>query len=281
MLRRGFLSTILATLAACAGPGSGGAPPGAIAQLLGHDPASVLRPDHRPWDELLKRYHRLRSDRVALFPYGAVSQAEQEVLDAYLNGLASYPVTLLNRRAQYAYWLNLHNALLLRLVMQRYMLSSVRDLDRLGDGNSPLGPGPWGFDVIRVDGVPLSLWDIRERILRPVWRDPRLHYGLFLAAIGGPNLQARAFEGAIIDRQLEDAALEFVNHPRAVRMQQGRLVLSSLYTWYADDFGGQHQALLGHLRMYARPGIDPLLVLGVPVAFEFDWSLNDATGLRN
>jgi Protein of unknown function, DUF547 len=71
--------------------------------------------------------------------------------------------------------------------------------------------GPWGRKLIEVEGEPLSLDDIEHRILRPIWRDPRLHYAVNCAALGCPNLRSSAFTAANADILLETAASDYVN----------------------------------------------------------------------
>ena len=198
-------------------------------------------------------------------------------LDSYIQNLATYPVDALDRREQYAYWLNLYNALAVRLVLSRYLVLSIRDIDF---GGGPIGDGPFDRKLVAVLGEPVSLSDIRNRILRPIFNDPRLHYGLCDAAIGAPNLQRRVFTGDRVDRMLDGAALDYVNHPRGVRREGPRLVLSGLYDWYATDFGETPASVLSHVRRYASPGLVTHLGSALALHHEFDWSLNDGTGIR-
>jgi hypothetical protein len=232
--------------------------------------------DHAPLAVLLDRHVLKRSDGVHLFAYGDVTEAERANLDRYIRELAGFAVDSLDRREQYAFWLNLYNALVLRLVLSRYLVLSIQDI---GFGLGPLGDGPFERELVAVLGRPVSLSDIRERILWPIFKDPRLHYGLCDAAIGAPNLQPRVFTGERVDRMLDGAALDYVNHPRGARLAGGRLILSEMYQSHLNHFGGTQAELLAHLRLYA---VDPMRSVprGVKkVSYAFDWSLNDGTGL--
>ncbi|MDA0341695.1 MAG: DUF547 domain-containing protein [Proteobacteria bacterium] len=234
--------------------------------------------DHSPLAALLERHVFQRSDGVHLFGYGDLSEREHDTLDRYIRDLAGFPVEALDRREQYAYWLNLYNALVLRLVLSRYLVLSIRDIDF---GVGPLGAGPFERKLVAVRGEALSLSDIRNSILRPVFDDPRLHYGLCDAAVGSPNLQRRVFTGERVDRMLDGAALDFIHHLRAVRRKGPNLMLSGLYNWYAVDFGGAPVGVLSHLQSFAGPGLLADLRPGLGQRYEFDWSLNDGTGIRN
>lgn len=277
--RRGFLAGGLLTagLAGCAGfGGRRDRPfhPGPVRPLphwRAYTPGSKRLVDHSIWSRFLAIYVRKRSDKVPMLPYGEIAGAELELLDSYLADLAGTPVHALDRPEQYAFWLNLHNALVVRLITRAYLVLSVRDID-FGDGT------PWHRPIVEVEGRPLSLADIRNGILRAYWRDGRLHYGLSYGAIGSPGLMREAFTGQNVDLLLDEQALDFVNHPRGVWIEGGRATLSGLYDWYLDDFGGTRMAILAHLKLYALPALRAELTESMPISYAFDWSLNDATG---
>jgi hypothetical protein len=279
--RRAFLATTACVALASCAPSQ---PPSKqpAAPIKGywerHVAGSNRQVDHGPWAALLERHVIERSDGVHLFAYGDLSATERGSLDSYIHELAGFAIDSLDRREQYAFWLNLYNALVLRLVLSRYLVLSIRDI-RFGVG--PFGDGPFERELVAVLGQPLSLSDIRDGILWPIFKDPRLHYGLCDAAIGSPNLQRRVFTGERVDRMLDGAALDFVNHPRGVRSEGKNLVLSGMYERHAAAFGGSLETVLEHVGSYATPGVSWGLAGKPSARFEFDWSLNDGTGLRN
>ena len=127
---------------------------------------------------------------------------------------------------------------------ENYPIKSIKEVD-ISPGF--FANGPWGKKLFKVEGVPLSLDDIEHRILRPIWQDPRIHYLINCASVGCPNLQPIALTGQNVPAILEAAAREFINHPRAVSYDGGRLVLSELYQWYAEDFGGDDESIIFHI----------------------------------
>jgi hypothetical protein len=122
----------------------------------------------------------------------------------------------------------------------------------------------------------VSLDDIEHRILRPIWKDPRLHYALNCASIGCPNLQVRAFNAANGESLLEKGARDFINHRRGASVKDGRLRVSSIYTWFKEDFGGNDAGVIRHLSAFAKPGLKTSLK-GIRVIDDddYDWSLNE------
>lgn len=230
--------------------------------------------DHAPWSRILAAYRTMGADGVARFRYGAMSPGDVAALGAYIERLAGMRVSGLNRPEQLAYWLNLYNALTVKLVRDHYPLASIRDID-ISPGWFAIGP--WDAALVKIEGEPLSLNDIEHRILRPLWQDPRVHYGLNCASIGCPNLPAAAFTGATVDAMLDQGARDFVNHPRGARIVDGRLEVSSIYVWFAPDFGGTDIATIEHLRRYAEPPLQAALQEMTRISGDdYDWSLNDA-----
>ena len=130
--------------------------------------------------------------------------------------------------------------------------------------------------AVSVEGEALSLDDIEHRILRPIWKDPRLHYVLNCAALGCPNLQPRAFTAGNAQALLSRGARRYVNDPRGVAFDGDRLIVSSLYDWYAADFGGTDTAIISHLKRYAGPVLLAKLEAARCIDDDYDWALNDA-----
>ena len=136
--------------------------------------------------------------------------------------------------------------------------------------------GPWDKELVAVEGERVSLNDIEHRILRPIWRDPRIHYAVNCASVGCPNLYAEAFTGDRLEAQLDSAARAYVNNPRAARVEDGKLVVSSLYIWFGEDFGGDDRAIIAHLKRYAdQPLTERLGGLKAIADHDYDWELND------
>ncbi|MFN9833799.1 MAG: DUF547 domain-containing protein [Phenylobacterium sp.] len=109
----------------------------------------------------------------------------------------------------------------------------------------------------------------------PAWRDPRVHYAVNCASFSCPDLPRRAWRGAGLQAALDEAARIYVNHPRAVRFEGDALVVSSIYRWYAEDFGSSDAAVIAHLARFARPPLAARLKASRRIArTTYDWSLN-------
>ena len=182
-------------------------------------------------------------------------------------------VSGLARDEQFSYWVNLYNALTIDVVLDHYPVDSIRDID-ISPGL--FADGPWGRALVEIEGRPVSLDDIEHRILRPIWRDPRIHYAVNCASIGCPNLATTAFIPGDAERLLDEGAAAFVNHDRGCRIDGDGVRVSSIYAWFEEDFGGDDAGVIGHLRQHARGArADALGALDRIYGHDYDWRLND------
>ena len=179
----------------------------------------------------------------------------------------------LNRDEQKAYWINLYNALTVKVVLDHYPVRTIRLINL---SSRAFARGPWDTKLLTVEGEELSLNDIEHRILRPIWQDPRVHYAVNCASLGCPNLQPQAFTGRDVEMQLEKAAREFINHPRGVSFPRNRLQVSSIYFWFQEDFGGSEKGIIKHLRKYLTgKNLEQLDKVEKRIGHDYDWNLND------
>jgi len=226
--------------------------------------------DYSAWAAFLDRYRSVGGDGVARLAYDKVSKPDRARLDAFVRALETAPVDRMARPQQLAYWINLYNAATVRVVLERYPVSTIRKID-----GGLLGLGPWNKKLLTVAGEPLSLNDIEHRIVRPIHADARIHFALNCAALGCPNLAAAPFTAAELNTQLDVATRTFVNHPRGLRLEKGKLTGSSIFDWYAVDFGGP-EGVVAFARRYADDKTRGLLQGRARIErFSYDWKLND------
>lgn len=240
-----------------------------------HDPASRQKIDRGAWDKFLNQFvvapHPSGINRVR---YQAVTAADLKGVKSYLQSMQALMISTYNRFEQKAFWINVYNALTLELILSRFPVVSIRDIN-ISPGL--FERGPWGAKMLTIEGEKLSLDDIEHRILRPIWKDNRIHYAVNCASLGCPNLQPEAYTGENTDALLERGAREFINHPRGVSIQKGRLQVSSIYVWFQEDFGGDPADLMEHWQEYADPPLaDALQKYSGGLAHDYDWRLNGA-----
>lgn len=231
------------------------------------------------WAEILETYLRSGDEgQPNLFDYQALAADTEDRgdLELYIAALEGTPVSTLSREEQFAFWVNLYNALTVKVVLDHYPVPSIR---KIGISPGLFSVGPWGAKLVTVEGKRLSLDNIEHDILRPGWQDPRIHYAVNCASIGCPNLAPEPYEAATLESQLDEAARDYINSPRGIDVRGSRVRASKIYDWYGEDFGDSHADILAHVRQYADKdllaeieGIDRIS------SFAYDWALNDVSG---
>ena len=239
-----------------------------------HDPNATTVVDHSALDRFLGRY--LVTDDpsgVNRLRYGEVTVQDRTGLESYIADLQSVAVSRLQRDEQKAYWINLYNAATVKVILDHYPVDSITNID-LSSGL--FSRGPWEAKLLSIEGEEVSLNDVEHRILRPIWKDPRIHYAVNCASIGCPNLQRRAYTADNAEELLEKGAREYINHPRGAAFEGRKLVLSSIYDWFQEDFEGTEAGVLRHLRRYADSDLGGRLEnFSGRIGYAYDWSLNE------
>jgi hypothetical protein len=255
----------------------GTAKPGGPQATLGRDwPASdrvsIGDVDHRAWGALLKRY----VDAEGRVAYSAWKRSAPDLraLEAYLDTLSrADPERPTSREARLAFWINAYNALTVCGILQE--LSTAATPRRAEPGAGPDSPGGW---LLRVSGRSYSLGQIEDEILRPMG-EPRVHFAIVCGARGCPRLLNEGYSAAGLEEQLaRNSRAFFADRTKFAREADGRLRLSAILDWYADDFGKTAAERLRTIAPYLPDERSRRLaesgVAGVDY-FEYDWNLND------
>ena len=219
--------------------------------------------DHGRFDHLLATYVIVdHPSGINRFRYADVSPGDRKKLRQYIAGLARLDPRDYSRMEQKAYWLNLYNVLMLSSVLRAYPVKSLA-INSIKDKQ-----------LIRVAGVKLSLEDIENRILRPLWQDRKIVFGLSCATLSCPNIQQQAFTSSNTGQLLERSAREFINHPRGVNLKNKQLQASQIFQWFGHDFGSDKK-MIKFFAHYAED-LKALYLLGFSgeIAYSFDSRVN-------
>lgn len=240
---------------------------------------NVAHIEHTAWQEILNDYLRAHDSGVNRFDYGALkaNAGDFAKLASYLASLQSLDPRNYSRVEQKAYWINFYNALTVKVVTDAYPVKSIKDISEslLGKLGRIFG-GPWDDVHAKVAGLDLTLNNVEHGILRPIWKDNRIHYAVNCASYGCPNLSATAFTAENTEELLDAGARAYVNHPRGVDfVDDDFIVISSIYKWYVTDFGGTEKSVIEHLIQYADKALATRLrKFAGSVDYEYDWNLN-------
>ena len=274
--RMGLQRSLASSLLAAAILASGCAPqqPESISEWDVSDESNVEPIDHGPWQDILDGYVDPDPRGVNVLDYAALAASSDDTakLAAYLEHLEGIDPRDFRRAEQMAYWINFYNARTVKTVLDAYPVDSIKEIHQ---GEVPM-TGPWGDVCANVAGQDLTLDQIEHDILRPIWRDKRIHYAVNCAAYSCPQLIDTAFTAANTESLLEAGARAYVNSARGVDVVADEfIVLSSIYKWYPEDFGGTEESVIEHLTQYADGELAAFLEgFGGTIDYDYDWKLN-------
>ncbi|MEO1628882.1 MAG: DUF547 domain-containing protein, partial [Bacteroidota bacterium] len=187
-------------------------------------------------------------------------KADRSALDAYLKMLsANPPSSSWSSKEAMAFWINAYNAFTVQLIVDNYPLSSITNLD---------GGKTWKVKRISIGGKKYSLDQIENGILRPTYKDARIHFAVNCAARSCPPLLNRAWTAANLNSNFDKQAKAFINNPKFNKIGAGKVEISKIFEWYAADFGN----IVDYLNKYSTTKISSGAAVGY---LDYDWALNE------
>ena len=220
--------------------------------------------DNSIWADLLSQY--VVDGKVDYQGF----QNDEDRLDAYLQILEQVSPDDLEEDERFAFYVNAYNAWTIKLILGKYPdLKSIKDL-------GSIFKSPWKKKLARIDGELITLDNIEHDILRPQFKDPRVHVAVNCASKSCPPLMAEPFSGAELDRQLDELSIAFVNDRTRNRLEGLNLKVSAIFKWFAEDFNGD---VVGFFQKYAQGELKDRLDAEkdkIKLKYlDYDWSLND------
>ncbi len=223
-------------------------------------------------------------------------KANPQRLNSFLTTLADLPQETYQKwddQEKIAWWINAYNVLTLKAIIDHYPIRASFFKGFVYPRNSIRQiPGVWDTLRFPVMGEKMTLDEIEHSVLRQKFNEPRIHLALVCAAMGCPPLRTEPYEGAKLDRQLNDQARIFLADPKKFRLDrgQGKVYLSSIFKWFGGDFvknygtdkaftgfSQEERAVLNFVSRYlASSDRDYLLKGSYTITYlDYDWSLNE------
>ncbi len=234
-----------------------------VVSLIFSTRSAGAAPDNRIFADLLTKYNHSGVVDYAGF------KKEESRLDAYLEALADVKPDSLARDDRFAFYANAYNAWTIKLILSGYPgVESIKDL-------GSFFKSPWKKKFVKIDGQVITLDTIEHDILRPEFKDPRVHVAVNCASKGCPSLWGEPFSGDQLDAQLNAAAAAFINDPGFNRLENDTLYISRIFKWFSEDFGDDaidflDQYAAGHLKQAITSRRSSLKIRYL----DYDWSLN-------
>ncbi len=237
------------------------------------EPESLINVAHSAFKEVLTAYiSDQHPSGIARFNFNAVSASDRTKLESYLDYLQLLEPRQLNEGQAKAYWVNIYNAATLKMMLDAYeddRVSSIRDA-RTG----VFSARPWKRKLVTISQQKMSLDDIHNGVLRPMYKDHRIHFALFFFSLGGPDVSATILEGENNEEVLNALEKNYMSHYRAARLNGSELVLSGLFETYDTDFADDFDSLLQYIAQHVPEEISAAFPNISDTRYEYDWGIN-------
>jgi hypothetical protein len=226
-----------------------------IKQTTQNQVSSTTEFNHDEFDALLRKY----VTSTGKVDYNGF-KADRTKLQNYLKNLkdnehdASW-----SRNKKLAYWINMYNANTIELILKYNIPSSIMNIN---NGKA------WDLAIVEVGSKKHSLNQIEHDIIRKQFGDPRIHFACVCAAKSCPKLLNLAYTEFNLNAKLDEQTKNFINNSARNQISDGKLVVSSLFDWYASDFGDVN----AYIRKYYNGSFKDDKKIEY---MDYDWSLNN------
>jgi hypothetical protein len=240
-------------------------------------PRSDFDHSHKLWTEVLAAH--VREDA---FDYKSLKE-DHAKLDTYLGSLeAVMPEEFASwkRKQRFAFWIDAYNAYTVKRVVDAYPIASIKDL---GDDKKSI----WDQEFIPLGRLwpeagdrKLTLNEVENKILRPRFKDARIHAAVNCASRSCPPLLEEAFVADRLDTQLDTQVERWLaDSERNLFDRKGnRLLVSKIFDWFKDDFvrdAGSVQAwIAARAPEEEREWLESAMDLKIEY-LDYSWRLNE------
>jgi|SRR5688572_8363262 len=233
----------------------------AVVLVLGGAASALPLPDPAPFDAVLAA-----RARGGGFDYRGATGQDRKRLAAYLANLGDAPPSAMTADEKKAFYVNAYNAMAIGIVLDRYPIESIMDVD-----------GAFRKITRRIGGETLSLDDIENKLRS--FDDPRFHFAIVCVSESCPPLAPRAYSAETVSAAFDRQGRAFVNDPRrnAIDRTKGRVALSKIFDWNRKEFERAAGSVSRYVARYAadRATADWLASRAErPDFLEYDWALN-------
>lgn len=210
-------------------------------------------PDHTLFDKILGKY----VSSTGKVNYKGL-KSDKKLLDQYLSELKKSPASKASKNEKLAFWINAYNAFTLKMIIDNYPVKSITSL---------YTGKPWDHPWIIIDNKTYSLNDIEHKIIRPQFKEPRIHFAVNCASVSCPPLANKAYTAENLESMLEKATSSFINSKENI-ITSSAIKLSPLFDWYKVDFGDVRNFISKYSKI--KPSKSATISF-----LEYNWNLNE------
>lgn len=206
------------------------------------------------WDKVLKAH--VTTSGVVDYATIKADPSFAKTVSLFSN---QHPDASWSRNEEMAFWINVYNVFTVKLIIDNMPLKSIMDIDK-----------PWDKKFVKLKDKVYSLNQIENEILRPKFKDARVHFAINCASYSCPKLANYVIRAESLDATLTKLTKSFLADTNRNKISPDKVELSQIFEWFADDFTTKSD-LIGFINTYApvqvKQGVKPSFIT-------YSWALN-------
>ena len=180
----------------------------------------------------------------------------------------SHPNLFPTKEHVYAYHINTYNALAMKGVIERGIPKNFSSLLKRASF--------FKFRGVVIGGKKTNLYDYENKVIRPLG-EARVHFALNCMVVDCPRLPRKVFRPESIEKDLQAAAVEFLNNPKniEVSVNEKAVYLSGIIKFYVKDYvpSGDKKDLIPYVNQFRSKTVPA----DYRVKFlDYDWTVNQS-----
>ena len=183
----------------------------------------------------------------------------------------SHPELFNNDNDKKAYWINVYNAIILKLMIDN-------------PGKNILDISLFKHAIFlkkhTIGGKRISPYKIENKILRKKYKDSRIHFAINCASNSCPPLGNRILIGDSLDYQLNKKTKNYINNPSniIINHKDKTIYVNKIFKWFKKDFLKDFDSINEYIYYYLNKDNLPINkneFLSYKIKYEkYDWSIN-------
>ncbi len=159
-----------------------------------------------------------------------------------------------------AIWINSYNLFVIKGIIDNYPLSSPLKVADFFDK-----------ELYTVGEKKYSLNAIENKVLRPIYKDARLHFVLVCGALGCPPLINQAYLPETLEAQLTSQTSMAINGTFIQAGKKNKIQVSEIMKWYKEDFVSSTTSEIDFINTYATEKYSANTKISY---FAYNWNVN-------
>lgn len=186
--------------------------------------------------------------------------ADRSNLDRLVEQINTY--STIGDLSDYAFYLNAYNITVIKSVLDNSPISSPMDVKGFFDGVTHT-----------IAGKTMTLNQLENELIRPVYQDARIHFALVCGAIGCPPIANTAFSAENVGALLNKRTQLAMDNERFIQVDDSNktVAISKIFEWYRGDFAETDAGIIAYINKYRSNPIPESYSI---TYYEYDWTLN-------